>query len=69
MTQSTRKLIGIILTLVVLVAYAAIITAIYDTFLVGVQPIILVVFFAVAGLAWCLPTMAIIRWMAKPDKA
>jgi hypothetical protein len=29
---------------------------------------VLLVYFAVTGLAWCLPTMVIIRWMARPDE-
>lgn len=68
MTQSTRKLIGVLLTLAVLVGYALIIMVIYDTYLTGLPQPVLLLFFVVAGLTWCLPAMAIIRWMAKPDK-
>jgi len=68
MTQSTRKLIGVLLTLAMLVAYALIVMVIYDTFLTGLPQPVLLLFFVVAGLAWCLPAMAIIRWMVKPDQ-
>jgi len=69
MTQSTRKLIGVLLTLGVLVGYALVVMIIYDWFLTGLPQLVLLAFFVVAGLAWCFPAMVIIRWMSKPDKA
>lgn len=69
MTQSSRKLIGVLLTVAVLVAYALIVMVVYDTFLTGLPTLAMLAFFIVAGLAWCFPAMAIIRWMSKPDKA
>lgn len=69
MTQSTRKLLGTVLTLVVLALWVVAATAIYLQFLQGAQPLILLAYFVVAGLAWSLPTGWIIRWMAKPDRA
>jgi hypothetical protein len=68
MTQSTRKLFGTILTLVVLVVYAWLATAIYLTFLTGAPQAVLLVYFAVAGLCWAIPISFVIRWMAKPDR-
>ena len=50
MTQSTRKLIGTVLTLVVLVLYAGLATAIYTSFLEGAPNWLLLLYFAVAGL-------------------
>lgn len=68
MTQSTRKLIGVLLTIAVLIAYAMIVMVVYDTFLTGLPQPVLLVFFVIAGLAWCFPAMAIIRWMSKPGR-
>jgi hypothetical protein len=68
MTQSTRKLVGTLLTLVVLVAWAGVATAIYVTWLTGLPSPVLLAYFALAGLGWALPVARIIRWMARPDR-
>jgi uncharacterized protein DUF2842 len=68
MTQSTRKLLGTILTLVVLVLYAWAATQIYASLLTGAPPLLLLAYFAIAGLLWAVPISFIIRWMARPDK-
>lgn len=67
MTQSNRKLAAVFLMLVSIVAVAGIGTAIYLTLLQGAPPLALIAFFAVAGLAWIVPAMWIIRWMSRPD--
>jgi len=69
MTQNSRKLIGVVATLVMLVVYCIIATAVFDALLSTAHPVIVVIYFAVVGTAWCLPAIVIIRWMAKPDKA
>jgi len=33
----------------------------------GLPGLVLIVYFVVAGMGWLLPSMIIIRWMAKPD--
>ena len=67
MTQSTRKLLGTVLTLVVLVVYAWLATALYMSLLIGAPALVLLGYFAVAGLLWAVPIAFIIRWMARPD--
>lgn len=68
MTQSTRKLIGTVATLVVLVAYVWAATAVYIAFLTGAPTLLLLAYFAVAGLLWGVPVAYIIRWMVKPAR-
>jgi hypothetical protein len=68
MTQNTRKLLGVVATLLMLVAYCVIATVIYEILLSAAHPVVLLVYFAVVGTAWCIPAMVIIRWMAKPDR-
>ncbi|MEO8882622.1 MAG: DUF2842 domain-containing protein [Devosia sp.] len=68
MTQSTRKLLGTVLTLLSIVVYAWLATSLYTEFLTGAPTWLLLAYFAVAGLLWVLPAMYIIRWMAKPDR-
>lgn len=67
MTQSNRKLVGIVLTLLVLLVYVGLATAIYVVFLTHLGQWLLLAYFAVAGLGWAIPVGFIIRWMARPD--
>ena len=67
MTQRQRKLVGILLILLSVIAVAGIGTWIYLTFLGGQAPLILIAYFAIVGLGWIVPAMAIIRWMVRPD--
>ena len=67
MTQRNRKLVAVFLMLISIAGVAGIGTAIYLALLQGAAPLVLVAFFAVAGLAWIIPAMAIIRWMSRPD--
>jgi hypothetical protein len=66
-TQRQRKFVGVLLMLASVAAVAGIGTWIYLALLQGQAPILLVAFFAVAGLAWIVPAMWIIRWMVRPD--
>jgi hypothetical protein len=66
-TQRQRKFVGVLLMLGSVAAVAIIGTWIYLALLQGQAPILLVVFFAIAGLAWIVPAMWIIRWMVRPD--
>jgi len=43
-------------------------TAIYTAFLTGAPSLLLLAYFAVAGLLWAVPISFIIRWMARPDR-
>ena len=67
MKQSQRKFLGVFLTISSVLAYAVVAVAIYLTVLVGQPNWLLLLYFAVAGIGWLLPAMAIIRWMARPD--
>lgn len=69
MTQSTRKLLGTILTLVVLIIYCVAAVSLYSAFLIGLPQPLQLIYFAVAGLGWAVPTAVIIRWMVAPDRA
>ena len=67
MTQSSRKLFGVVLTLVVLIVYVGLVSTLYIAFLTGLPSWLLLIYFAVAGLGWAIPVGLIIRWMARPD--
>lgn len=67
MKQRQRKAWGTVFTLIILVAWTVLGMWIYETYLVGAHNLIHLAFFVAFGLAWVLPAMVVIRWMAKPD--
>ncbi|UJQ95630.1 DUF2842 domain-containing protein [Mariluticola halotolerans] len=67
MTQSQRKLAGAFILPGSIIVYAILAVLIYDYVLDALPTWALLVYFAVAGMGWTLPAMAIIRWMARPD--
>ena len=67
MTQRRRKFLGVLLILGSIAAWLAIGTTIYLELLQGMPWFVLIVFFAIVGMGWVFPAMAIIRWMARDD--
>jgi hypothetical protein len=67
MTQRKRKFWGVLLILGSIAAWLSIGTTIYLEWLQGMPWFVLIAFFAVVGMGWIYPAMAIIRWMAKDD--
>jgi RsiW-degrading membrane proteinase PrsW (M82 family) len=67
MTQRTRKFVGTIGLIVLIIVYSIAATALYANFLGGQPWWVLIMYFAVAGLLWFFPAAWIIRWMARPD--
>lgn len=67
MTQRQRKLIGAFLLPISIMVWSVLATAIYLQLPEGLPGLVLVGFFIIAGMGWLLPSMAIIRWMARPD--
>jgi Mg2+/Co2+ transporter CorB len=67
MTQSTRKLLGLLLILGSLVVWSALGTWIYMNFFGAAAWWAQIVVLAIVGTAWFFPAAWIIRWMSKPD--
>ena len=63
-----RKLIGTVLLIALVVIYSLVATSIAVSRLSESGPLVHLAFFLVGGLAWILPAMLIIKWMAKPGK-
>lgn len=63
----TRKLIGTIVMLAMLVAYALAVTSLAITVLPRANKLVELAFYAVAGLLWVLPAGLLIWWMHRPD--
>lgn len=67
MKQRNRKLIGAWALLGSIVGWSVLGTAIYLALPEGLPGLVLIGFFIVIGMAWLLPAMWIIGWMARPD--
>lgn len=68
MTMRTRKLVGAILLLIFLAAYALLAMLVAVSLQVNTSKVAEVIYYIVAGLLWVLPAAWLIKWMQKPDK-
>jgi hypothetical protein len=62
-----RKFVGIVATIVFLVAYALIAMAIGGQYVVGHGAAIELTAFILLGIGWIPVAMVLIRWMSRPD--
>lgn len=69
MTMRTRKLVGAILLLLFLAAYALLAMLVAVTLQVNASKLVEVIYYIVAGLLWVLPAAWLIKWMQKPDQS
>ena len=67
MRTRTRKLIGTVVLLAFLIAYAALAGAIGAGRASTAHPLLQLAYFVAAGLAWVLPAGLLVRWMQKQD--
>jgi hypothetical protein len=67
MTIRTRKFLGTIALLVLVVIWSLLGMTIAQTPWLAASGLYQAIFYVVAGLGWVLPAMPIISWMAKPD--
>jgi Protein of unknown function (DUF2842) len=67
MRVRARKLIGTLVLLVFLAAYALVVASIASGRITTAPPLAQFTFFLVGGLAWVLPAGLLIRWMQMPD--
>jgi hypothetical protein len=68
MTMRTRKLVGTVLLMLFLAAYALVTVVVAVVLQVrNVSGLVEALFYLVAGLAWVIPAAHLIRWMERPD--
>jgi hypothetical protein len=67
MTIRTRKFLGTIALLVLVVVWSLLGMSIAQMPLLANSGIAQAIFYVVAGLGWVLPAMPIVSWMARPD--
>ena len=67
MTMRTRKLVGTVALLALVIAWGLLAMALAQSILTNINGWVAAVYYGVAGLGWVLPAMPLISWMAKPD--
>jgi len=61
-----RKFIGAILLITLVVSWALVAMALAQAPAIKANGLIEVIYYVVAGLAWVLPAMPLVRWMSRP---
>jgi hypothetical protein len=64
-----RKFIGAILLITLVVSWALVAMALAQAPAIKANGLIEVIYYVVAGLAWVLPAMPLVRWMSRPNAA
>lgn len=67
MPRRTRKLIGAVAILSFVCLYALVAMVVAQGRIQDASKAVQAIFYLVAGLAWILPLMPLIRWMERPD--
>jgi hypothetical protein len=62
-----RKFIGAILLITFVVTWALVAMALAQAPAIKANGVIEVIYYVVAGLAWVLPAIPLVRWMSRPD--
>jgi dipeptide/tripeptide permease len=69
MSIRTRKLIGTIALLALVITWGLLAMALAQSVLTDINGFVAAIYYVVAGLGWVLPAMPLISWMARPDSA
>ena len=67
MAIRTRKLIGAVALLALVVVWGLLAMALAQSVLTNINGGVATIYYIVAGLGWVLPAMPLISWMTKPD--
>jgi len=67
MSIRTRKLIGAVALLALVILWGLLAMALAQSVLTNINGWVATIYYIVAGLGWVLPAMPLISWMAKPD--
>ena len=67
MTIRTRKFLGTIALLILLVVWSLLGMTLAQTPWLASSGLLQAIFYVVAGIGWVLPAMPIISWMSRPD--
>jgi Protein of unknown function (DUF2842) len=65
MNPRVKKLIGAILMVAFVIFYALVVMGVAPRILTGASKLVEMAFYVIAGLAWTLPLLPLIRWMER----
>jgi hypothetical protein len=67
MSIRTRKLVGAVALLALVIFWGLLAMALAQSVLTNINGWVATIYYIVAGLGWVLPAMPLVSWMAKPD--
>ncbi len=69
MSIRTRKFIGAIALLTLVMTWGLLAMALAQSVLTNINGFVAALYYVIAGLGWVLPAMPLISWMSRPEKA
>jgi uncharacterized protein DUF2842 len=67
MSIRTRKLVGAVALLALVIFWGLLAMALAQSVLTNINGWVATIYYVIAGLGWVLPAMPLISWMARPD--
>ena len=68
MSIRTRKFIGTIALLTLVIVWGLMSMALAQSVLTNINGFVATLYYVVAGLGWVLPAMPLIAWMSRPER-
>ena len=68
MSIRTRKFIGTVALLTLVIVWGLIAMALAQSVLTNINGFVAALYYVIAGLGWVLPAMPLIAWMSRPEK-
>jgi hypothetical protein len=69
MSIRTRKFIGAVALLTLVMAWGLLAMALAQSVLTNINGFVAALYYVIAGMGWVLPAMPIISWMSRPEKS
>jgi len=68
MSIRTRKFIGAVALLTLVMTWGLVAMALAQSVLTNINGLVAALYYVIAGLGWALPAMPLISWMSRPEK-
>ena len=69
MSIRTRKFIGAVALLTLVMTWGLLAMALAQSVLTNINGFVAALYYVIAGMGWVLPAMPIISWMSRPEKS
>jgi hypothetical protein len=69
MSVRTRKFIGAVALLTLVMTWGLLAMALAQSVLTNINGFVAAIYYVVAGMGWVLPAMPLISWMSRPEKS